>query len=272
MMSLTLKKLNSLLLSMEKAHGGNNAHVHVKKVEKPTEHAVIHKATHAFAHNPLAPKKGNREDLSDILIKLKFQHVSHLVKTRLEEFQLRHQHSDSEWFSELCFCILTANSSAQMGLKVQDALGDKFATLTQKELSKELRKLGYRFYNKRADYIFEARKHAPGLRSKILKLVEEGGTRNAREWLVQNVKGIGYKEASHFLRNVGFKDVAILDRHILRVLSENGLIHEMPKSGLDRSTYLKYENLMRIMSFKVRLNLAALDLYLWFLQTGKVLK
>lgn len=257
---------------MEKAHGGHQAHVHVKNEGKPTEHAVIHKATHALARNPLSPKKGNKEDLSDILIKLKFQHVSHLVKTRLEEFQLRHHHSDSEWFSELCFCILTANSSAHMGIKVQDALGDKFTKLTQKDLSRELRKLGYRFYNKRADYIFEARKHAPGFRGRILKLVEEGGTRNAREWLVQNVKGIGYKEASHFLRNVGYKDVAILDRHILRILHANGLIPEMPKSGLERSTYLKYENLMRIMSFKVRLNLAALDLYLWYLQTGKVLK
>ncbi len=257
---------------MEKAHGGHQAHVHVRNVEKPTEHTVIQKATHTLARNSLHPRKERKDDLSDILITLKFQHVSHLVKTRLEEFQLLHTHSDSEWFSELCFCLLTANSSAQMGIKVQDALGDKFATLQQKELSRELRKLGYRFYNKRAEYIFEARRHAPGFRHRIIKLVEEGGTRNAREWLVQNVKGIGYKEASHFLRNVGYKDVSILDRHILRILHENGLIHEMPKSGLDRVTYLKYENLMRIMGFKVRMNLAALDLYLWYLQTGKVLK
>lgn len=256
---------------MEKAHRAQSAHIPVKHEEKPTEHAVIQKATRGIPLQSLSQKQ-KKEDLSDILIQLKFQHVSHLVKQRMEEFQLRHEHSDSEWFSELCFCLLTANSSAQMGLKVQDALGEKFATLSEKELSKELRKLGYRFYNKRAEYIFLARKHAPGLRSRIIKLAEEGGTRNAREWLVENVKGLGYKESSHFLRNVGFKDVAILDRHILRTLHENGLIHEMPKSGLDRITYLKYENLMRIMGFKVRMNLAALDLYLWYLKTGKVLK
>jgi len=258
---------------MEKAHGGPQAHVHLRNVEKPTEHAVIQKATRPIQTRPsLHPHKERKEDLSDILIKMKFQHVSHMVKQRLEEFQLRHTHSDSEWFSELCFCLLTANSSAQMGIKVQDALGDKFTKLTRKDLSRALRKLGYRFYNKRAEYIFEARKHAPGLRSRIIRLVEEGGTRKAREWLVENVKGLGYKESSHFLRNVGYKDVAILDRHILRVLHANGLIPEMPKSGLERSTYLKYENLMRIMGFKVRMNLAALDLYLWHLQTGKVLK
>lgn len=255
---------------MEKAHGGHHAHVHVRNEEKPTEHAVIREATRPVPCRSLS-QKARKEDLSDILLQMKFQHVSHLVKTRLEEFQLLHQHSDSEWFSELCFCLLTANSSAQMGIKVQDALGDKFAKLTQKELSRELRKLGYRFYNKRAEYIFLARKHAPGFRQKIIRLVEEGGTRGAREWLVQNVKGIGYKEASHFLRNVGYKDVAILDRHILRTLHENGLIPEMPKC-LDRITYLKYENLMRIMGFKVKMNLAALDLYLWYLKTGKVLK
>ena len=258
---------------MEKAHCGHNLHIHVKNEEKPTECAVIRKATCVPAPSPSSVGRERKESLSDILLQMKFQHVSHLVKQRLEEFQLvHHHHSDSEWFSELCFCILTANSSAQMSLKVQEALGDKFATLSQQELAGELRKLGYRFYNKRAEYIFEARRHAPGFRGRILKLAEEGGTKNAREWLVENVKGIGYKEASHFLRNVGYKDVAILDRHILRTLHENGLIHEMPKSGLDRSTYLKYENLMRIMGFRVKMNLAALDLYLWYMQTGKVLK
>lgn len=270
-MPLTLKKLNCPVSPMEKAHRGHSAHIPVKHEEKPTEHTVIQKATHAFPTHSISQKE-KKEDLSDILIQLKFQHVSHLVKSRLEEFQLLHTHSDSEWFSELCFCLLTANSSAQMGIKVQQALGDKFANLTQKELSKELRRLGYRFYNKRAEYIFLAKKHAPGLRHRILELVKEGGTRKAREWLVENVKGLGYKESSHFLRNVGYKDVAILDRHILRTLHENGLIHEIPKSGLDRITYLKYENLMRIMAFKVRMNLAALDLYLWYLKTGKVLK
>ncbi|MEM4272457.1 MAG: N-glycosylase/DNA lyase [Candidatus Bilamarchaeaceae archaeon] len=254
---------------MEKAHGGHSAHIPARSGGKPTEHAIVHNATRAIPiHNLSRPSK---EDLSDILIRMKFQHVSHQVKQRLQEFQLLHAHSDSEWFSELCFCLLTANSSAQMGMKVQRALGDKFAILPRKALSTALRKLGYRFYNKRAEYIVLARKHAPGLRHRILSLVKKGGTRKAREWLVENVKGIGYKEASHFLRNVGYKDVAILDRHILRILHRNGLIPRMPRS-LDRITYLKYENLMRIIAFKVGMNLAALDLYLWHLETGKVLK
>ncbi|GAJ17855.1 unnamed protein product, partial [marine sediment metagenome] len=29
-----------------------------------------------------------------------------------------------------------------------------------------------------------------------------------REWVVKNFKGLGYKEASHFLRNIGYKNFA----------------------------------------------------------------
>jgi len=38
------------------------------------------------------------------------------------------------------------------------------------------------------------------------------------EWLVKNLTGLGYKEAGHFLRNIGSGKIAILDRHILRNL------------------------------------------------------
>ena len=94
--------------------------------------------------------------------------------------------------------------------------------------------------------------------------------REAREWLVRNVKGFGYKEASHFLRNVGFRDVAILDRHILRYLKERGLIEEVPKT-LGRRSYLKLEILLSAIARKLKLSLGELDLYLWYIMTGEVI-
>jgi N-glycosylase/DNA lyase len=210
------------------------------------------------------------ESLSDALIDLKVSPVSVKVKERIEEFRLLNTLGEDEWFSELCFCLLTANSSAQKGVQVQTAIGDGFSTLPQQELSTRLRKLGYRFFNKRAEYIVAARKHSKGLKKRIQKLAKKD-TRKAREWLVENVKGMGYKEASHFLRNVGYTDVAILDRHILRTLHENQMIPQVPKS-LTRVQYLTYENLLRLLAYRFRLSLAALDLYLWYLKTGKVLK
>ena len=210
------------------------------------------------------------EALSDTLVDLKVSPVSVAVKERLAEFKLLNTLPEDEWFSELCFCILTANSSAKKGMQIQTELGDGFATLPQKKLSKELKRLGYRFFNKRAEYIVEARKHSPNLKKNIQKLAKKD-TRTAREWLVANIKGVGYKEASHFLRNVGYTDVAILDRHILRTMAETGMIPEVPKS-INRVQYLTYENVLRLVAYRLKLSLAALDLYLWYLKTGNVLK
>jgi N-glycosylase/DNA lyase len=210
------------------------------------------------------------ESLSDSLIDLRVSPVSVEIGERLEEFKLLGTLGEDEWFSELCFCLLTANTSALKGIEVQTRMGDGFAILPKKELAAALRKFGYRFFNKRAEYIVEARKHAKGLKSRIRKLAKKD-TRKAREWLVENVKGMGYKEASHFLRNVGYTDVAILDRHILRIMHENALIPELPKT-LNRVQYLTYENLLRLIAFRFKLSLAALDLYLWHMKTGKVLK
>jgi N-glycosylase/DNA lyase len=210
------------------------------------------------------------EPLSHALVDLKVSPVSVKVKERISEFRLLNTLGEDLWFSELCFCLLTANSQAKKCMEIQVKVGDGFATLPRKKLSAKLRKLGYRFYNKRAEYIVAARPHAKGLKARLKKLAKKD-TRNAREWLVENVKGMGYKEASHFLRNVGYTDVAILDRHILRTLFEQGMIPEMPKP-LNRIQYLTHENLLRLVAFKSGLSLAALDLYLWYLKTGKVLK
>ena len=138
--------------------------------------------------------------------------------------------------------------------------------MSLEELREKLRSFGHRFYSKRAEYIVEARRYAESLK----KIVTDLGEFLAREWLVKNVKGIGYKEASHFLRNVGYFNLAILDRHILSVLSEHGII-EKPKT-LTRRRYLEIEGKMRDLAEKVDLSLGELDLYLWYMKTGKVLK
>lgn len=129
-------------------------------------------------------------------------------------------------------------------------------TLSEFKLAKRLKELGHRYPNARARYIVEARK--------CKNIVEE------REWLVGNIKGLGYKEASHFLRNIGYKDFAILDFHIIDILTRYNLI-EKPKT-LTKRKYMGIENLLRKVAGRLNLNLAELDLYLWHAETGKVLK
>ncbi len=170
-------------------------------------------------------------------------------------------------FSELCFCILTANYTAEGGIRVQKQIGDGFCTCTEGELAAKLKSLGYRFPNTRAKYIVEARKHLAAL-GKIAKLKGE----TARIWLVENVKGLGYKEASHFLRNIGHEDVAIIDFHIIDLLVRYGLIDKPKTRSLSKKRYLEIENTLALVAKKANLTLGKLDLYLWFMETGKVLK
>jgi N-glycosylase/DNA lyase len=193
--------------------------------------------------------------------------VGDTVNQRIFEFKEIGENEDS-LFKELCFCILTANYKAEGGIRIQEALGNSFCVLEEDELAKSLRGLGHRFPSTRAKYIIESRRLYRKL-GEILKDFTNGV--EAREWLVKNVKGFGYKEASHFLRNIGFKDVAIIDRHILRFLKDKELIEELPKS-LNRTRYIRLEKLLSAISEKINLNLGELDLYIWYTKTGKVLK
>ncbi|MBI4210305.1 MAG: N-glycosylase/DNA lyase [Candidatus Diapherotrites archaeon] len=210
--------------------------------------------------------------------------VSGQVLSRYNDFKSFSAKGEEAWFSELCFCLMTANSSAQMGLKVQDALGfGGFYNLSQKKLTKELKALGYRFYNKRAEYIVEARKHF-GIKGKLVEIgliASEGDgrvtaseiamDRAKRAYLSENVKGFGLKEASHFLRNTGHDNCAILDRHIIRLMYEHAMITETPKTITARN-YFAIESVLDTFAEEAGLNHSILDLYLWYMKTGKVLK
>lgn len=184
-----------------------------------------------------------------------------IIQQRLSEFSYFENKTSEEWFSELCFCLLTANASAAGGIKVQEAISPKeFLMLSQEQLSKKLKEIGYRFPNVRSKYIVGAREH-----KNVKEIVKNMTDKEARHFLVNNVKGLGMKEASHFLRNTGRKDVAILDKHILRIMGKE-LKSMTPKR------YLEIEQEIVELSKKTNTDLAELDLILWYSQTGQLLK
>ncbi len=205
-------------------------------------------------------------DLEKKVKELKKSEVAILVKKRLIEFESFKYKPSEDWFSELCFCILTANSSATLGIKIQDAIGsDGFLCLPQEKLEQRLKELGHRFYSIRAEFIVKARKHRD-----VKNIVSDFEGKKARAWLVENIKGLGMKEASHFLRNVGFKDVSIIDRHILSVLCDYEMIEE-PRT-MTPKRYEEIEKVLEKLAEQTDTNLAELDLYLWYMKTGKILK
>lgn len=195
---------------------------------------------------------------------LKKSKVKKLIEDRISEF--KDKKTINKIFKELCFCILTANSTAERCIGVHSKVGDGFLDLPKSKLQKKLKQHGCRFHTKRAEYIVEARKY----KSLLSKALETKKGNELRGWLIDNIKGMGYKEASHFLRNIGYDDFAIIDFHIIDVLARHNLI-EKPKN-LNKQKYLEIENLMKELTNKTNLNLAELDLYLWFSETGKVLK
>jgi N-glycosylase/DNA lyase len=192
---------------------------------------------------------------------LKVSSISKIISQRMKEFAGLGKKSNEEIFKELCFCLLTANFNARGGIKIQKEIGDGFLHLSEKQLSELLTRLGHRFPNSRAKFIIEARENF-----KKINLKDE----NIRESLVKNIKGLGMKEASHFLRNIGFSNYAIIDFHIIDFLVRNGLT-EKPKT-LTEKKYLEIESLLKKIAEKTNLSLGELDLYLWHLETGKVLK
>jgi len=197
--------------------------------------------------------------------------VRRQVEERVAEFMEVKNGDSTLWFRELVYCLLTAYSSAERAQLCVDALEGCGVVPDGniEEVAETLRQTGHRFANKRAEYIVEAR----GLRTNIKEIVARfRNSMKAREWLVANVKGLGMKEASHFLRNVGYFDVAIIDRHILSNMREHGLVEEDAPKGLTKKRYLQYEGILKRVADRLRMPVGQMDLYLWYRKTRKVLK
>lgn len=195
------------------------------------------------------------------------------IKNRLKDFKDNYKKGDKHVFSELCFCILTPQAEAvecDKAIKELESRGLLF-NAQPKTISPYLK--AARFLNKKAGFIVNARNFfKKNGRFSIKDYIDEKDIFKTREWLVENIKGIGYKEASHFLRNIGFgKDLAILDVHILKNLKELGVIKKIPKS-LTKKEYLGIENKVREFCKKINIPMDELDLLLWSKETGFVFK
>ncbi|MBM3200158.1 N-glycosylase/DNA lyase [Candidatus Woesearchaeota archaeon] len=187
------------------------------------------------------------------------------IRKRLREFKELKTKSGEELFIELCFCLCTPMSRAERVIQVINNDHKRLLLRGKKEdVAKALK--GYaRFHNNKAKYIVEARD-----KINLLKGLPEQGT-TARDFLVSNFKGIGLKETSHFLRNVGYKDLAILDVHIIKCLYELRVLGS-DKRPSSRKQYERMEEQFKTFSEKISIPLDELDLLFWSSRTGKILK
>lgn len=185
------------------------------------------------------------------------------------------KNDDERIFEELCFCIFTANTSAEMGLKAVDAVRNLLINGTAEEMTEKLEGI-YRFNNLRPQYIIHTRDYLKNeLDFKIKNKIEtfKDNKEELRTFFAFNpgIKGLSYKEASHFLRNIGFKGYAILDKHILNSLIEFNVIENI-KMPVSAKQYPEIEKKMKMFSNEIEIPMDELDLLLWSRKNGKILK
>lgn len=197
------------------------------------------------------------------------------IELRLAEFKyVGKTAGDKELFKELAFCLFTPQSKAR---SCDLAVNMLYTNCLLFKGSKEqiAAKINYvRFRNNKAGYVIEARNlfRKNGI-WKLRAILDNFDTpHQAREWLVKNIKGIGCKEAGHFLRNIGRSgNLAILDRHILKNLMACGVIKDMPLS-LSKKSYMDIEKKMIAFSSKIGIPMDHLDLIFWYNEAGEIFK
>lgn len=197
----------------------------------------------------------------------KYNELKPAIKKRLEEFT---QVPESEYFYEMCFCICTPQSKATSAFKVQQLL--KEADFLNKELDPTpiLRQPEHyiRFHNQKAKRLQLLKLQYP----QLLKIIKSKILDTEKRLIIkEKVNGFGLKESAHFLRNIGYKNQAILDRHILKHLEYCGAKIDFKRIGSDR-IYLETEQIFRDIAQQVNIPMDELDLLFWAYEAGEILK
>jgi N-glycosylase/DNA lyase len=219
--------------------------------------------------------KPTPEPLTVAQLQLEYTQRQSAIQTRLAEFRtLGATASDEELFAELVFCIFTAGASARMGLKSLDRIR-AILLIGEVEALEQALVGAHRYPRGRAQYIVHTRQYLQqhcGLQMR--KLLQSFPDRQTRRdfWAVnRDIKGIGFKEASHFLRNIGYPGYAILDKHVLRSLHELGLLAS-PHPPKNSKQYFAIEQVVYTLADQLEIDCDELDLLLWSHKTGEILK
>lgn len=199
-----------------------------------------------------------------------------LIQQRLRDFSyFRSQGTDEEIFGELAYCVLTANTSAKMGERCLPVIRPVLFTATVEEFQERLHAVRCRFWRTRSSYLVQIREFLDGacqmnLRHWLEEFADPLARRDALA-LPKGMKGIWMKEASHFLRNIGYRGYAILDIHILRSMKEFGVIRAITRPT-HRDRYVHLERRLVQFARELQIDLDELDLLLWSRRTGEILK
>ncbi|MEI0567117.1 transcriptional regulator [Brachyspira pulli] len=204
------------------------------------------------------------------------------MKRRLEYFErVFKRDNDKRLFAELAFCICTPQTKARSGAAaIIDLYNNNLLFNGSAEKVANILIKHVRFHNMKAENIVLARKlYFPKgqfiLKDRINEAVKNDAMVELRNQLAKEVKGYGLKEASHFLRNIGFgQKIAILDRHIMRVMDKLSILPEgmTPKTSLTKNNYLQCESNLVEYSKSEKIPMEYLDFVFWYDATNDIFK
>lgn len=196
------------------------------------------------------------------------QHFAEAIQARLAELQTTKDKRDT--FYEFCYCTCTPQSKARHAWEAVEKLRCRRFFERPFDPTPILadRKHYVRFHRTKAARLLQI--HA--MFDQIFETISHvNDPFRLRRWIVETVPGFGWKEASHVLRNLGHFELAIIDRHILRQLRQMGVIAESHPPR-NQAEYELIERAFRNFALKIGIGLQELDLLLWAMQTGEVLK
>jgi N-glycosylase/DNA lyase len=200
-------------------------------------------------------------------LRREFRQKKDAIHRRLDDFAAVRP---EDYFYELVYCLLTPQSSAVNAGKAVEALKAEEQSGASVDVAELLRRRAHyiRFHNTKARHLTAAREKFP----EIAAIIIPGSPgHELRAWLVGNVRGLGWKEASHFLRNIGHRDLAILDRHILKNLLKHAVLRSIPAT-LTPKRYLAIEARFARFAAEIGMSIDELDLLFWSRETGEILK
>ena len=209
-------------------------------------------------------------------LKIIYEEIKPAIKKRLQEFRDTWNNGDDKAiFIELSFCILTPQSKALNAWSAITKLVENNLLFegSPEEISEYLNVV--RFKNTKANNLVKLREEMKNDKGEFITKQLFASMKDSferREYIVKNVKGMGWKEAGHFLRNVGFgDDLAILDRHILRNMQRLDIITEIPKT-ITPKAYLEMEVKLREYVKTIDIPMDEMDLLLWYKEAGEIFK
>lgn len=210
--------------------------------------------------------------------------VSHEAKKIVPEIPAIN--SEIQLLYELVLCILSSQEKYEVALEVMKGLREGYILRIPKNEADLHRieillrnKLGepvkfkfngkdhyrrLRFFIKKGGYIIGTLRHIYLNELTIKKMLFHGCVDETRKNIIKYALGIGPKQASMFLRNIGFySDFAVLDKHVIDYMRLIGISFSSETNFSNIASYQKIENKLKTYAEINNLNLIHLDLAIW---------